>query len=277
MKKPFITQLILPLLAASALFASSNITPENASAWSSSFGWIDFGSDQGEVTVYSTHIEGYAYSPNIGLIRLGTHSGGGEHIYQNSSNTNYGVNNDGSGNLSGYAWSPVIGWIAFSPDNSGVVIDHETGVFSGFAYNENTGLISFSGTAGDQSDYGIVTQWRGENVSVIDEGVVRAPGVAPGIYPVQNPVSLYSDRAEFVVVTDGPSDIQVVIYDSQGKMVDEQEFTTRTRGEPHRFSWDLRDKSGRAVTSGSYLAVAVVRSQRESTVKRYRTMVGVYK
>jgi hypothetical protein len=66
----------------------------------------------GGVTVYSDHLEGYAWAENIGWIRLGT-SGRGDQYYDNTSAADYGVNNDGSGNLSGYAWGENVGWIHF--------------------------------------------------------------------------------------------------------------------------------------------------------------------
>ena len=34
-------------------------------------GWVNFHSTYGSVTVYSTHLEGYAWAENIGWIRLG--------------------------------------------------------------------------------------------------------------------------------------------------------------------------------------------------------------
>ena len=67
------------------------------------------------MTVYSDHLEGYAWSENMGWIRLGAYTGGGNHTYTNTSTTTYGVNNNGAGNLSGYAWSTNVGWINFAP------------------------------------------------------------------------------------------------------------------------------------------------------------------
>jgi hypothetical protein len=45
--------------------------------------------------------------------------------------------------VSGYAWSENIGWISFSGSNYGVNID-DSGNFSGYAWSENIGWISFN-------------------------------------------------------------------------------------------------------------------------------------
>jgi hypothetical protein len=107
-------------------------------------GWINLNPTHGGVTVYPDHLEGYAWGENIGWIRLGTHTGGGTHTYGNTSEADYGVNNDGSGNLSGYAWSTNAGWINFNPTHGGVTVDFATGSFDGYAWGENVGWIHFT-------------------------------------------------------------------------------------------------------------------------------------
>jgi hypothetical protein len=67
--------------------------------------------------------------------------------YANDAANTYGVNNDGSGNLSGYAWGTNVGWINFNPSDGGVTIDPSTGSFDGYAWAENVGWIHFKGTA----------------------------------------------------------------------------------------------------------------------------------
>ena len=115
-------------------------------AWGTNVGWINFNPTHGGgVAVYDDHLEGYAWAENIGWIRLGTHEGGGAHTYGNTSATDYGVNNDGSGNLSGYAWGTNVGWINFNPSHSQVTIDPDTGRFDGYAWGENVGWIHFDG------------------------------------------------------------------------------------------------------------------------------------
>jgi PKD repeat protein len=136
--------LIMMLIMLSTLeaFAVSNIDPNNKHAWSTNAGWIDFRTDHGSVTVYPDHLEGYAWAENLGWIQLGSHNSGGTHTYANSSNNNWGVNNDGAGKLSGYAWSSHIGWINFTQ----VTINQTTGDFNGDAWSENVGWIRFNGS-----------------------------------------------------------------------------------------------------------------------------------
>ncbi|MCP5019020.1 MAG: hypothetical protein GY938_27635, partial [Ketobacter sp.] len=90
---------------------------------------------------------------NIGWVRLGTHDSGGTHTYDNNAADNYGVNNDGNGNLSGYAWSANAGWINFNPSDGQVTIDPTTGEFDGYAWGENVGWIHFKNTEG--TAYGV--------------------------------------------------------------------------------------------------------------------------
>ncbi len=141
------------------LLFSGVIDTNNKWGWSSTAGWIDHGSDY-PVMVYSTHLEGYAYSSSLGWLKYGSYSEGGEYVYGNTGAGDYGVNNDGFGNLSGYAWSSAAGWINFSPENGGVVIDTLTGEFSGYAYSVAVGWINFNGTALDGSPYRVATTWR---------------------------------------------------------------------------------------------------------------------
>lgn len=137
--------LLLALLPGALL--GSNISPTNKYAWSHATGWHNFWPTDGEITVYPDHLEGYAWAENLGWLRLGSHTGGGAYTYLNTTNANWGVNNDGSGTLSGYAWSHSAGWINFNPSDGGVTIDGTTGDFDGYAWSENSGWIHFKGTA----------------------------------------------------------------------------------------------------------------------------------
>lgn len=141
---PFIV-IILALVSGKLVQAATRyVDPTDRWAWGTNIGWINFNPTHSEVTVYDDHLEGYAWAENVGWIRMGTHTGGGIHSYANNAASNYGINNDGAGNLSGFAWGTNIGWINFNPSHSQVVIDPSTGVFSGYAWSENAGWIRFS-------------------------------------------------------------------------------------------------------------------------------------
>jgi hypothetical protein len=122
-----------------------DIDPTEKYAWSTNTGWINFNPAHGGVAVYADHLEGYAWGENIGWIRMGTYTGGGSHIYGNTTKDDYGVNRAAGGALSGYAWSTNVGWINFDPTHGGVTIDPVTGRFDGYAWAENVGWIRLRG------------------------------------------------------------------------------------------------------------------------------------
>jgi len=146
--------------------AASNISDTDKYAWSETAGWNNFnpGHANASVTVYGDHLEGYAWAENIGWMKLDGSTGSGSPYYDNTSNTDWGVNNDGSGTLSGFAWSEIAGWINFKPgDHSGVTIDAD-GNFDGYAWGENVGWIHFQNTS---PAYKVSTTWIPNTAPVI--------------------------------------------------------------------------------------------------------------
>jgi hypothetical protein len=143
------------------VLAAGNIDATNKWTWGTNIGWVNFNPTHGGVTIYDDHLEGYVWAENIGWVRLGTYIGGGTHTYANSSNTDYGVNNDGSGNLSGYAWGTNVGWINFNPTHGQVTIDPVSGEFDGYAWGENVGWIHFKNAS---PAYNVVTTWGGSKI-----------------------------------------------------------------------------------------------------------------
>ena len=113
----------------------------------------------------TNYLAGYLWCENIGWVRLGaaTSPPGGATQWANTSQSNYGVNNDGNGNLSGYAWSENAGWINFSATGAtganAAKINTTTRQFSGYAWSENAGWIKLSGTAQDLTSYYVQTTW----------------------------------------------------------------------------------------------------------------------
>jgi len=138
-------------------------------AYSENLGWIDFtpttgeGVSVGDVILYDVGLTGYAYSANAGWIKLDADGIAGAPAAASQTETDWGVVNDGEGNLSGYAYGENIGWIDFNPQyggtDYGVVVD-ENSNFSGWAYSANAGWISFNClTSGDcdTNPYKVVT------------------------------------------------------------------------------------------------------------------------
>ncbi len=192
--------MVLGMLAlpGNKVIAAGNIDPENKWAWGSNVGWINFNPDNGGVAVYSDHLEGYAWGENVGWIRLGTCSESYPCNHANTSTSNYGVNNDGDGNLSGYAWSTTTGWINFDPEgNERVTIDPLTGDFSGYAWGENIGWIHFQNS---DPAYKVNTSWRPPssdgNIDLSNKWAWSANAGWINFNPDYGSVTVYSDHLE---------------------------------------------------------------------------------
>ena len=191
---PVALALLLTLVAIA--LAAGNIDPTHKWAWGANMGWLNFAPDYGGVIVYSDHLEGHAWAENIGWIRLGTCTSGSPCTHANTSANNYGVNNDGVGNLSGYAWSASAGWINFAPSGGGVTIDPITGDFDGYAWGENVGWIHFHNA---DPAYKVNTAWPSGPTGNIDLTYRWAWGANVGwldFAPYYGGVIVYADHLE---------------------------------------------------------------------------------
>ncbi|EEF59580.1 hypothetical protein [Pedosphaera parvula] len=143
------TALLTLALAASAN-AQSTVAEDESYAWGTNLGWINFRADRPNlgdgVRVADTCLGGYVWSPNIGWINFGDGTPANNLRYANTDSSDYGVNQDGAGNLSGLAWSPNIGWINFGWANTANPnrprFDLYSGEFSGYAWSANCGWIN---------------------------------------------------------------------------------------------------------------------------------------
>ena len=138
--------LTLRLLSPSA-GAESTIDPAARYAYGANLGWINLeGDGTNGVVVGEAYLSGSAYGANLGWLSFGDGTPANGYAYANDSASDYGVNNDGSGNLSGYAYGANIGWVHFgwaSPsDPDRPRVDLLTGTFDGFAYGANVGWIN---------------------------------------------------------------------------------------------------------------------------------------
>lgn len=146
--KTHIKLAVLVLLSASiqlsSAFAATTIDAGNHYAYGANLGWIDWRGDTNNGAVIGEYVcSGYLYSANVGWINLGSGSPVNQIQYQNNSATDFGVNNDGLGNLRGYAWSANVGWINFESTGAPKV-DLRTGNFSGSVWSANCGWISLT-------------------------------------------------------------------------------------------------------------------------------------
>jgi hypothetical protein len=192
-------------IAAVAAAVAENVDPSNAGAqyaWGENIGWINAEPDppppdvplaQG-VTVSGIGVTGYMWGENIGWINMSCQNNG-----TCGSTGNYGVTNDGLGNLSGYAWGENIGWISFSCQNNpgtcastgnyGVDINPLTGEWTGSAWGENIGWINFSHnqvasrirtTDGDTVDAGDNCPFDANQTQINTDLANQSSGTFPG-------------------------------------------------------------------------------------------------
>lgn len=137
------------------LQASTTIDLENRDAYGGNVGWIDWVANTNNGAVMGDYVcSGYIYSANVGWINLGSGSPTNGIYYQNLSTNDFGVNQDGLGNLSGYAWGANIGWITFEQTYGKPNVNLLTGGLSGYVWSANCGWISLSNLdAQVQTDY----------------------------------------------------------------------------------------------------------------------------
>jgi hypothetical protein len=142
MKKLFALLLVAGPLVCSE--AATTIDPVNRYAYGANIGWMDWYADGTNGAVISDYVcSGYIYAANVGWINLGSGSPANGIRYQNLSGSDFGVNNDGLGNLRGYAWGANVGWINFESTGAPTV-NLLNGIFSGYVWSANCGWISLS-------------------------------------------------------------------------------------------------------------------------------------
>ena len=146
MKKLLASLAILGALG--SVWAATTIDPFNKYAYGANFGWLDWSGGSGQTAtgaVIGAYVcSGYIYSANVGWINLGSGSPTNGIYYQNLSASDFGVNQDGLGNLTGYAYGANIGWITFEQTYGQPRINMINGQMSGSVWSANCGWISLS-------------------------------------------------------------------------------------------------------------------------------------
>jgi len=210
-KKQFIAGLIL---FSFFVFPFSALATGNCTgyAWGENIGWVNFNpKDGGGVTVADDGLIGYIWAENVGWIQLDYDGTAGA---LNTTSTNWGVTNDGHGNLGGYAWGENIGWINFHSSNSQVLID-TSGNFSGYAWSENVGWIEFNHA---QTNYRPATTWTAPISSIQkhfkiynDDGTTINDATALAGEDINYNVGLNTNfRIRFETVNTGAAAINIV-------------------------------------------------------------------
>jgi hypothetical protein len=152
-------------------WGATTIDPNHPFAYGANIAWLNWQGDGANGAVITEDIcSGFVWSANCGWIHLGDGSPENAPQYQNNSATDYGVNLDALGNLSGFAYGANIGWLTFDPLGQ-PKIDLLTGDFSGSIWSANCGWISLSNTfahvraqlilpAADQDKDGLPDAWE---------------------------------------------------------------------------------------------------------------------
>lgn len=135
---------LVPIAFIAAAAHALHAAPD-AYAYGANTGWINCNTGNG-VYVGDFILSGSMYSANLGWISMGDGTPANGYAYSNASAGDFGVNQDGLGNLSGYAYSANTGWINFGwatvNDPNRPRFSLATGAFAGFAYSANTGWIN---------------------------------------------------------------------------------------------------------------------------------------
>jgi len=132
------------LFASFIAMAATTIDSASKFAYGANFGWLDWRSDTNNGVIVGEYVcSGCIYSANVGWINLGNGTPTNGVYYQNLSANDFGVNQDGLGNLRGCAWGANIGWINFET-NGAPKVDLLTGKLSGYVWSANCGWISLS-------------------------------------------------------------------------------------------------------------------------------------
>ena len=160
---------MLALGASSCIAAKAGTTIDlaNHDAYGANVGWMDWRGDTTNGAVIGEYVcSGSIYCANVGWINLGSGSPTNGIYYQNTSAGDFGVNQDGLGNLRGYAYGANIGWVNFE-GNGAPKVDLRTGNLSGRIWSANCGWISLS-----------------NSVAMVQTDVIRQGPLAPDGLPV---------------------------------------------------------------------------------------------
>ena len=115
------------------------ISEKQKYAWGENAGWIDFHPGRAGLKIGSNVLAGWIFIKKFGWVHLGEGRPLKGYRYSNNDRRDYGVNNDGEGNLTGWGWGENIGWVNF-----GEVRINREGIFSGTANSPKIGLILFN-------------------------------------------------------------------------------------------------------------------------------------
>lgn len=132
-------------------------------------------------------------------------------------------------------------------------------------------------------DYiGCVERYYGDKMVIIDDigdvaiskGEVVSKGKSgSGIFLNKNPIPISEGDATITVIPTTPSLVQLVVFDALGNLIDIQK-TPSFVSKGAKFHWNLTNRSGEKVGSGTYVIYATTQSE-DGIIERYKTILGV--
>lgn len=120
-------------------------------------------------------------------------------------------------------------------------------------------------------------QWQDtivESIIEITDSVENQSINRYGVYTEENP--LYRDARECRIFVSTPkeSELTVFILDQTGNLIDKMESAAFHASGNRTFVWDLKNRVGQAVASGSYLVVAQAKAPNGKSAV-YKTVIGI--
>jgi len=132
------------VFAAGRSSAATTIDATDRFAYGANLGWVDWRGDTNHGAVIGEFVcSGFLHAANVGWINLGNGSPTNGIQYGNLAAGDFGVNQDGLGNLRGLAYGANVGWLNFEGTGAPRV-DLLTGALSGSVWSANCGWISLS-------------------------------------------------------------------------------------------------------------------------------------
>lgn len=230
------------VLAIELSLADSTIHPNRKYAYAANVGWIDLrGNGSDGVAVGEHFLSGKAYGANVGWIDFGDGSPTNGSAYGNDKDTDFGVNQDGAGNLGGRAYGANVGWISFDwttdEDPNRPRIDLTSGELQGFAYGANLGWINLGAGPGsllattieivDTDADGIADPWESLNFDNLTTADGSTDQDGDGV----------TDREEYLGGSD-PSDptsfLRIISQSSSEVSPNAREITLEFTSDPSR-------------------------------------------
>lgn len=210
----FLTCLIAAACGSHIAAGDTTIDTAQRFAYGANIGWVNFRWDVGApgqgATIGQFVCSGHIYGANVGWINLGDGSPADGIAYSNTSASDFGVNHDGLGGLSGFAYGANIAWIKFDPAISDPPrINLKTGKLSGFVYSANCGWVDLGSNGAHFVQSNTIEPGLDSDADLIADAWELEQAAAAGLSPLLTHLANTTDAD-----SDGQTDLEEYIADS---------------------------------------------------------------